>query len=148
MERKYTILIADRNPHVREFLRREMAAAGYRILLADKGRDVVKRVYQHEPVDLLIIDPDLPDVEESAVLKKIRNRIPSLPVVVHTYISDISDYETHKDLANAAAFVEKRGSSIENLRQVVSDILQECSVQPAVSPIHKKNAGGAQNESK
>ena len=135
MERKYTILIADRNPHVREFLRREMSAAGYRVLLADKGRDVVRRVYQHEPVDLLILDPDLPDVEESAVLKKIRNRIPALPVVVHTYVSD---YETHKDLSNAAAFVEKRGSSIENLRQVVSDILQEGRVQSAAASTSKK----------
>ena len=125
MEQPYTILIADRNPHVREFLRREMAAAGYRIELADTGRDVVERVYQHEPVDLLILDPDLPDVTESAVLKKIRNRIPVLPVVVHTYVSD---YETHRDLANAAAFVEKRGSSIESLREVVSDILQQSRV--------------------
>ena len=114
-------MIADRNPHVREFLRREMTAAGYRILLADKGRDVVKRVYQRDPVDLLILDPDLPDVEESAVLKKILNRIPALPVVVHTFVPE---YETHKDLANAAVFVEKRGSSIDKLRQVVSDLLQ------------------------
>ncbi|MEW6671598.1 MAG: response regulator [Thermodesulfobacteriota bacterium] len=145
MERKFTILIADRNPHVREFLRREMTAAGYRILLADKGRDVVNRVYQHEPLDLLILDPDLPDVEESAVLKKIRNRVPPLPVVVHTYVSE---YETHQDLVNATAFVEKRGSSIENLRQVVSDILQGCGVQSTSSPNRKKNATDAQNESK
>jgi DNA-binding NtrC family response regulator len=139
VEGKYTILIADRNPHVREFLRREMTAAGYRILLADKGRDVVKQVYQSEPIDLLILDPDLPDVEESAVLKKIRNRIPSLPVVVHTFISE---YETHKDLTNAAAFVEKRGSSIENLRQVVSDILQQPGVKSATATTHGKTDGG------
>ncbi|MDF1590317.1 MAG: response regulator [Desulfobacterales bacterium] len=139
MERKYTILIADRNPHVREFLRREMTAAGYRIILADKGRDVVKQVYQNAPVDLLILDPDLPDVEESAVLKKVRNRIPTLPVVVHTLISD---YETHKDLANAAAFVEKRGSSIEKLREVVSDILQQSSVRTAAASPHKNTDTG------
>jgi len=125
MEKKYTILIADRNPHVRQFLRRELTNAGYRILLADKGRDVVERMYRSEPIDLLIIDPDLPDVEESDMLRKIRNRIPVLPVVVHTYVSD---YETHRDLANAAAFVEKRGSSIESLREVVSDILQQSRV--------------------
>ena len=136
MERKYTILIADRNPHVREFLRREMTAAGYCILLADKGRDVVKRVYHQEPLDLLILDPDLPDVEESAVLKKIRNRVPSLPVVVHTFISD---YETHKDLANAAAFVEKRGSSIDKLRQVVSDILKLSNAPSAPMTIQKNS---------
>lgn len=130
MERKYTILIADRNPHVREFLRRELTAVGYRILLADTGRDIVKRVYQHEPVDLLILDPDLPDVEESDMLRKIRNRIPILPVVVHTYVSD---YETHHDLANAVAFVEKRGSSIESLREVVSDILNQLKSKPAAA---------------
>lgn len=117
---KYTILIADRNPHVREFLKRELTAAGYRIVLADTGQDVVKRVYQNDPIDLLIIDPDLPDVEEFDILKKICGRIPTLPVVVHTYLSD---YETCRELTGAAAFVEKRGSSIENLRQVVADIL-------------------------
>jgi len=128
--RKYTILVADRNPHVREFLRRELTNAGYRILMADKGRDVVERMYRPEPIDLLIIDPDLPDAEESDMLRKIRNRIPVLPVVVHTYVSD---YETHPDLANAAAFVEKRGSSIESLREVVSDILKQSKVRPAAA---------------
>lgn len=145
MQRKHTILIADRNPHVREFLKREMTAAGYRILLADKGQDVVRRVYQHEPVDLLILDPDLPDVEESAVLRKIRNRVPALPVVVHTYVSD---YETHKDLVDAAAFVEKRGSSIENLRAVVSDILGKCYPLPAEAVVSPESRNGIQNESK
>jgi DNA-binding NtrC family response regulator len=132
VEQKYTILIADRNPHVREFLRRELTSAGYRIVLADTGQDVVKRVYQQEPIDLLILDPDLPDMEESDLLIKIRNRIPALPVVVHTYTSD---YETHRYLENAAAFVEKGGSSIENLRQVVSDILNQLKPKPATAPI-------------
>jgi len=131
VERKHTILIADRNPHVREFLKREMTAAGYRIVLADTGQDVVKRVYQHDPIDLLILDPDLPDVEESDMLKKIRNRIPTLPVVVHTYITD---YETCRELASAVAFVEKRGSSIENLRQVVADILRQLKPEPEAAP--------------
>jgi len=141
LKRKHTILIADRNPHVREFLKRELTVAGYQVLLADKGCDVVQRVYQHESIDLLILDPDLPDVEESALLKKILNRVPSLPVVVHTFISD---YENHKDLANAAAFVEKKGNSIENLRLVISDILQQSNGQPAAaSTLNHSDMGGS-----
>ena len=139
MEKKYTILIADRNPHVREFLRRELTAAGYRILLAEKGRDVVERMYRPEPIDLLILDPDLPDVEESDIFRKIRNRIPAMPVVVHTYVSD---YETHPDLANAAAFVEKRGSSIDNLKVVVSDILKQSKVRPAAAATMEIQSSG------
>jgi len=145
VEREYTILIADRNPHVREFLRREMAAAGYRILLADKGQDVVQRVYQREPLDLLILDPDLPDAEESAVIKKVRNRIPALPVIVHTYIAD---YDVHRDFANAA-FVEKRGNSVENLREAVADILrQNDAEQPAEAGSHPANTRRPSDDTK
>jgi len=105
-----------------------MTAAGYRVVLADKGRDVVRRLYQQDLIDLLILDPDLPDVEESDMLTKIRNRVPVLPLVVHTYVTD---YENHPDLITAVAFVEKGGSSIENLRQVVADILSHLKPGPA-----------------
>ncbi|MFH1581628.1 MAG: response regulator, partial [Pseudomonadota bacterium] len=109
MTKKITIMIADRNPHVREFLKREMLAEGYRILLAEKGRDIVKWVYHHDAVDLLILDPDLIDVDESDVLKKLQNRIPALPVIIHSFFSDS---EHHRILLNAAAFIEKKGNSI------------------------------------
>ena len=130
MQKKITILIADRNLHVREFLKREMTAAGYRILLADKGRDIVRRIYHPDPVNLLILDPDLPDLDESAVLKKLQNRIPVMPVVVHTFVSV---FETHRDLLAMATFVEKNGSSVERLKQVVSDILRETGLYPNVA---------------
>ena len=124
MQKEFTILIADRNPHVREFLKREMMAAGYRIRLAENGKEVVKWTYHQEPLDLLILDPDLPDLEESAVMQKLRNRIPVLPVILHTYMSD------HQDdwiLLAEAVFVEKQGDKAtliymvdhrENIREI------------------------------
>ena len=130
MQKKFTILIADRNLHVREFLKREMAEAGYRILSADKGRDIVERLYHPDPIDLLILDPDLPDLDESAVLEKLQNRIPFMPVVVHTFFSV---FEAHRNLLTMATFVEKNGRSIERLKQVVSNILQESRFDPKVA---------------
>jgi DNA-binding NtrC family response regulator len=130
VQKKITILIADRNLHVREFLKREMTAAGYRILLTAKGRDIVKWIYHRDPVDLLILDPDLPDLDESAVLTKLQNRIPVMPVVVHTFVSV---FEAHRNLLPMAAFVEKNGSSVEHLKQVVSDILRETGLHPNVA---------------
>lgn len=120
MEKKFKILIADRNSNVREFLRREMLAEGYSVELAENGREVLKWAYHREPADLLILDPDLPDADESLLLKKLRQRISYLPVVFHTFFSD---YLTASKIIIPTEFVEKGGSSIEKLKKVVKEIL-------------------------
>ncbi len=81
MEKDFTILIADRNSHVRTFLQREMTAAGYRTRLAENAREVLKWAFQSEPLDLIILDPDLPDADEAHMLEHLLDRIPRLPVV-------------------------------------------------------------------
>lgn len=122
MKKEYKILIADRNSNVREFLRREMLAEGYSVELAENGREVLKWAYHREPADLLILDPDLPDAEESLLLKKLKQRIPYLPVVLHTFFSD---YISASKIMHPTEFVEKGGSSIEKLKKVVTDILHK-----------------------
>ncbi len=122
LEKKIKILIADRNSNVREFLRREMLAEGYSVELAENGREVLKWAYHREPADLLILDPDLPDAEESLLLKKLKQRIPYLPVVFHTFFSD---YLSASKIINPTEFVEKGGSSIEKLKKVVKEILNK-----------------------
>jgi len=119
----FTLLIADRNPHVRKFLQREMTAAGYRVQLADNSHEVIKRAFRCEPLDLVILDPDLPDADEGHMLQHLLNRVPALPVVVHTYVSEYGDVFKDRE---GLFFVEKKGSSMERLKQVVYDIL----VQP------------------
>ena len=128
MEKEFTILIADRNRHVRELLKREMRAEGYRVRLAKNGREVLDQVYQYEPLDLLILDLDLPDAGEVAVLERIEDRIPSLPVVVHTFLSD---YANNRGVLGAAVFVEKKGSSIESLKRVVFEVLHNSNPKGA-----------------
>jgi DNA-binding NtrC family response regulator len=121
MTKVYRILIADRNSHVREFLKREMLAEGFSVQLAENGREVLKWAYHRQPVDLLILDPDLPDAEESLLLKKLNQRVPYIPVILHTYLSD---YLIASKIINPTEFVEKGGSSIEKLKKVVPEILK------------------------
>lgn len=124
MKTNFTLLIADRNSHVRKFLQREMTAAGYRVQLADTAREVLKWAFHREPLDLVILDPDLSDADESHMLQHLLNRVPALPVVVHTYASEYGDaFKNMEELF----FVEKRGSSVERLKQVVYEILVEPS---------------------
>lgn len=122
MDKGITILIADRNRHVREFLKRELAAIGYRVRLAKNGREVLNWVNHYPPPDLLILDLNLPDEPELGILEKLRQAMPSLPVVVHSFTWDYDDYPA---VVSAAAFVEKGGRSIEQLKRVVGEVLAE-----------------------
>jgi len=128
MKEKFTILITDRNRHVRDFLRREMIGEGFKVRLAKNAREVLEWVYHHDLVDLLILDPDLPNVGERAMMERLNDRVPPLPVVVHSFLSD---NETSLDSLHPAAFVEKRGNSIERLKEVVFEILGNPDLQSA-----------------
>ncbi len=122
MKKEFKILVADRNQHVREFLKRELMAEGYRVGLAKNVQEVLKKVYHSETLDLLILDPDLPGGEGLSLFKKLQDRIPVLPVVVHTYVKD---YTNHTDILSEVAFVEKSGSSVEGLKKTVYAMLQK-----------------------
>jgi DNA-binding NtrC family response regulator len=122
VEREFTILIAGRNRHVREFLKREMMAEGYKVRLAKGAREVMEYAYSHESPDLLILDLDLPDATEVDMLEKLNNRIPTLPVVIHSFLSDYANCPAH---LSTAAFVEKSGTSIDHLKKVVLELLRD-----------------------
>ena len=122
LEEGYNILIADRNPHVRELLRREITLEGYRVKLAKTGLEVINCVYNQDHLDLLILDPDLPDTDESFLFKKLGERIPPLPVMVHSFLSENSEQQ---DILTTVTFVEKRGSSIDHLKKIVAEILEK-----------------------
>ncbi len=122
MENKepFTILVADRNPNVREFLKREMMAEGYRVLQAKNSREVLKQVFSQTPLDLLIFDLDLPDAGEVEIFEKLNDRIPQLPVVLHSFQTDRFNFP---EAIISAIFVEKRGNSVERLKKVVAKML-------------------------
>ena len=85
---QFTILIADRNPHIREFLRRELISAGYRVQLAKDGREVLRMTDADEPPELLILDLDMPYVNGLTILEELQNRKSPLPVVIHTFLTE------------------------------------------------------------
>jgi DNA-binding NtrC family response regulator len=119
VEKVFTILIADRNPHVRGFLQREMSREGYRIRLAESARDLLKWTFNHEQVDLIILDPDLPDAFDSHLLEALQGRTPPVPVVIHThYASALAD------AGETFISVEKGGSSVVRLKQIADTLLR------------------------
>ena len=122
MKAQLTLLIADRNSRVRKLLHREMTAEGFQVRLAQNGREVIKKAFAYEPLDLIILDPDLPDGNGLYLLKRLQDRIPLLPIVVHAFASDdCAQMTTSSDVV----FVEKCGDSVERLKKVIHDLLRK-----------------------
>ena len=121
MNRPVVLLIADRNPHVREFLKREMMADGYQIRLAKSGRELIDVL--HDPYalpDMVILDPDLPDANDQSLVHDIHRIIPGLPIVIHTLQTEMTP---QMDGGHPVLFVEKKGSSVDHLKLAVKDLL-------------------------
>jgi CheY-like chemotaxis protein len=115
-----TLLIADRNPHVREFLKREMMAEGYHIQLVKSGRELIEQIQNAKALpDMLILDPDLPDVNDQSLVHQIQQLVPQLPIVIHTLQTEMIDHL--KDI-EFLILIEKKGSSVDHLKLAVKEI--------------------------
>jgi len=121
LAKAFTILIADRNRHIRDLLRREMTGEGYRVRLAKSAGEVLKCIYDSEPVDLVILDWDMPDARDMALLDRIADRIPTLPVVVHAFAPVRSE---RGDNGFNTVFVEKAANSVDAIKRAVLDLVK------------------------
>ncbi|MEW5725559.1 MAG: response regulator [Thermodesulfobacteriota bacterium] len=79
----FHILIADRNQNVLEFLRREFLREGYRVQVAKDGFDLCNSLRSDDRPDLVILDPDLPFMDDCGT-RELLNRLSSeMPIVLH-----------------------------------------------------------------
>src|ERR1700693_5315578 len=65
------VLIIDDEAQIRQFVRAGMELGGYRVSEAANGSDALRKITLH-PVDLVILDLSLPDIDGSELLERIR----------------------------------------------------------------------------
>ncbi|KJS30166.1 MAG: hypothetical protein VR64_17785 [Desulfatitalea sp. BRH_c12] len=111
-----TILIADRNPRILAFLKRELNSEGYCTHTVENSKQLRQWIHNHPTCDLFIIDPDLfSDVGLYDVLFTCR-RMTALPIILHGLPDD---YPPHWNALNPIRFIAKSGTSIEELKKVI-----------------------------
>lgn len=79
---KERVLLVDGNDYHRLIFSEELMDAGYDVIAVATGEDAQNHV-QRNGIDLVLIDPYLPDMEPLDVLRKIKLRKPMLPVIVY-----------------------------------------------------------------
>jgi hypothetical protein len=91
-------------------------------LYVGSSSSAVRCLMNSEPLYLIILDPDLHDAEDKRMLQNLLDRVPAIPLVIHTYPSDYGGNLKHRD---GIFFVEKKGNSVEHLKRVVYEWLVE-----------------------
>jgi CheY-like chemotaxis protein len=113
------ILIADRNRHVRDLLRRELTNEGYQVEVARDGREVLSRIDGEDPPQLLVLDLEIPYLDEPEVWARLKDHQPHLPVLIHSFLPE---YPTNLTLPIEAAFLEKKGDT-DLLKAMVAEVI-------------------------
>jgi DNA-binding response OmpR family regulator len=82
---KTRILVADDDPQMRRLIRSILERDGYEVTEAVDGLDALESVERH-PVDLMVMDIDMPRLDGLGVLEELRARVKtsSVPVIVLT----------------------------------------------------------------
>jgi two-component system, OmpR family, KDP operon response regulator KdpE len=75
------VLVVDDEPPIRKLLRVGLSAHGYQIREAPNGKTALA-LLRDEPPDLVILDLGLPDMQGHELLRIIRSRNDSVPIVV------------------------------------------------------------------
>lgn len=110
------ILVADRNPRIRDFIQRELRSLGYLVVTADNGEQLQDWIQHAGRLDMLIIDPDMPGMDNDAMLSHLLLVRPSLPVIFHCLSCDCISLRTPE---RRVRFVEKSGNSVDALKQEI-----------------------------
>jgi DNA-binding NtrC family response regulator len=111
-ERAARILVVDDSESVRSYLSEQLAQLGYRVLLAEDGPRALALLDAGPWPDLVLLDVMLPGMDGLETLRAIRQRAPSLPVVM---ISVVGSARTIVEAMRAGAndYVSKPLGEVE-----------------------------------
>jgi CheY-like chemotaxis protein len=79
--RRGEILVADDDPQIRKLFTHLLTKGGYSVIAVESGR-LALEVLQRQPVDLLVLDLNMPQPDGFDLLKALRNQRPGLRILV------------------------------------------------------------------
>jgi signal transduction histidine kinase/CheY-like chemotaxis protein/HD-like signal output (HDOD) protein len=118
-----SVLVADDDPNVRKALREAMSARGYRVVLASNGDETIAAIVNQQP-DLVLLDLRMPGSDSLAILDRLRERHPQIPVIAMTASSHTEDDGLAR--ARGAQATVKKPFQLKQLMTLVDE----------VSPVH------------
>jgi CheY-like chemotaxis protein len=114
------ILVADDEMSIRLLYSEELKEEGYEVYLASNGKEALE-IVEKVPLDLVILDIKMPEMDGIEALRQIKERRPDLPVPLSTaygeYKQDFATWASDEYLV--------KSSDLEDLRATVKRYLKD-----------------------
>ena len=114
------ILVADDEMSIRLLYSEELREEGYEVFTASNGREALE-VVEKEPLDLIILDIKMPEMNGIEVLRRIKEQHPNLPVLLS---SAYSEYKQDFGTWASEEYLVK-SSDLEDLKSAVRKHLKD-----------------------
>ena len=75
------MLVVDDEPAIRRFLRTSLDAQGYQVIEAEDGEQALEAM-RRSPADVVILDLGLPDIDGFEVIRRLRDKGSTVPIIV------------------------------------------------------------------
>lgn len=112
------ILVVDDEEYIRELYRDELAEEGYQVELAEDGQEALGKMATFHP-DLVTLDVKMPGLDGIEVLRRIREKDASVPVLLVTAFGEFrQDFNTWA----SDAYIVKSHDTLE-LKSTVRKLL-------------------------
>ena len=113
------ILIVERNPRMRDFLRREFSKRNFILEGAGNSSELFSKLDSDTPTHLVLLAVNTPEGLDGGLIQQLVSNYPNIPVILHSYLEELSG---DPSLQKVAAMVEKSGNP-ETLTRMVSIVL-------------------------
>lgn len=89
-----SILVTDDDPGILEMLVDFLGGHGYEVLCADSGDAALRQIKEH-PVDMVISDVNMPQMDGLKLCRRVREKDPNIPIII---MSGSAPTEQYRDL--------------------------------------------------
>jgi len=119
---KNTILLADGDRAVRRMLSRLLAEENYFVVSAQDGEEMLN-AWNHSPVDLVLLDLDVPEKNGWELFQQFSARHPAVPIIVITSQPN----QIFPALASGVGALMEKPLDLPKLLRVIRDLVNEPS---------------------
>jgi DNA-binding response OmpR family regulator len=125
---KHVILFADNERGIRQYIKQELEAEGYDVVLTEDGTDALDLMRQFV-VDVVILDEHMPRCSGRDAARSIKQHHPDLPVILFT--AD-TDYERFKSRSIDMAII--KSADLGQLKAAIAKLLKTGNDSALLSP--------------
>lgn len=127
---KHVILFADNERSIRQFVKQELEAEGYGVVLTEDGTELLE-LLDRFVVDAVILDEHMPRCSGLEAAKSVKQRHADLPIILFT--AD-ADYEQYKSPFVDAAVI--KSADLGELKAVIGELIgAEKALVPAIKHV-------------